>query len=138
MKPFNRACADADLLAKIVIDDRVTIRQVTGGLDLVTNAEGGCDTDDEATLHGYHDLRRAGYPVKLAGTIMSRIREAMREHPGEPLYTVVLLANGFTFTLPSSMLDLSSGYTSGNFVVSAMTIDCRNLRERVIEVEDVA
>lgn len=137
MKPFNKACADAHLNPKVTIDDRVIIRRETGGLDLVTDAQAGCDDDDDASLQGYAVLKNAGFPVKLAGSIMSRVRAKVRDYPDEPLQTVVLLANGSSFVIPTSMIDLSSGYTSGSFVVCAMTIDWRNLRQRAREASEV-
>jgi hypothetical protein len=132
-----RACdpdfADYDL--KKLTDDRTILRRETG-LDFITPGDNGrlaLDLDDVAALCGYADLRRAKlrYPVKLAGSIMSRVRDAMRAYPDEAQFTVVQLANGSVFTLPTSKLDLSSGYTSGSCLLAATIIDARTLRDRV-------
>lgn len=135
-----RACeqdfANYDL--KKLTDDRTILRRETG-LDFLTPGDNGrlaLDLDDVAALCGYADLRRATlrYPVKLAGSIMSRVREELRAHPDEPQFTVVQLANGNVFARPTSKLDLSSGYTSGSYVLAATIVDVRNLRERVQRV----
>ncbi|MBA3511840.1 MAG: hypothetical protein H0T81_08045 [Sphingomonas sp.] len=121
---------------KKLSDDRTILRRETGE-DFITPPELGrlnLDLDDAAAVCGYADLRRAGYPVKLAGTIMSRVRTAMREYPEADQLTTVLLDNGFTFTLPSASLDLASGFNSGRYVVAATLIDVRNVRERVQRV----
>jgi hypothetical protein len=132
-----RACeaefADYDL--KKLTDDRTILRRETG-LDFLTPGDNGrlaLDLDDVAALCGYADLRRSAirYPVKLAGSIMARVRAAMRDYPDEPQFTVVQLANGSVFVLPTSMLDLSSGFTSGTYLLAATIIDARNLRDRV-------
>jgi hypothetical protein len=135
---------------KKLTDDRTILRRETG-FDFIMRADNGrliLDHDDAAAVTGYADLRRAGYPVKLAGSIMARIRAAMLDDPDEPQHTVVLLGNGSTFNLPSSQLDLTTGINSGSYVVAATLVDVRNLRERVqraidayepgIEVEDEA
>lgn len=127
-----------------LIDERVTVRRECGH-DFLTQVPAGkalvLDLDDAAALCGYADLRRAGYPVKLAGTITGRIRAAMRDYPDADQFVSVMLENGNTFTLPAEMLDLASGYNSGGYIVTATLIDVRNLRERVrraTEVEDAA
>ena len=128
---------------KKLTDDRTIIRQKTGE-DFVEREANGrllLDINGAAILCGYADLRNAGYPVKLAGTIMSRIRSAMQEHPEANQFVNVTLENGFNFTVAADTVDLSSGFNSGGYVSHAVTIDVRNLRERVrraMEAENVA
>jgi hypothetical protein len=131
---LQRACEIANYPPKLLTDDRPIIRQETGGLDIVPWAGGGrivCDIDDAAALLLYAEMRRARLPVKYAGAFAARIRAAMSNNPNEPQFTTVLLGNGSTFTLPISTLDLSSGLSSGSYVVTATTVDVRRLRERV-------
>lgn len=133
-----RACerdfADYDL--KKLSDDRTILRR-EAGQDFITPGDNGrlaLDIDDVAVLCGYADLRRAGYPVKLAGIVMSRLRAAMREWPQADQLTTVTLQNGSTFTLPAEMVEVTSGYTSGGYIFSANLLDVRNLRERICRV----
>lgn len=138
---LDEAAAIADIKTKVAVDDQHILRK-EAGLELIPRERNQpLSIDDVAALCGYADLRRAGYPVKLAGTIISRVRAGMRDDPDEPRHTFVLLANGSTFALPTSILDLRSGYTSGSYVVAATIVDVRNLRERVkrqIGAENVA
>jgi hypothetical protein len=148
---FTKACAIAGYPAKNLIDDRVMIRRETGGLDIVTTPTVGrpaLDIDDVATLIRYAEMRSDGYPVKLAGTIAARLRTAMRDYPDADQLTLVTCENGNRFARPADELDLSTGYNSGAPVREALTVDVRNLRERVeraieayepgSEVEDAA
>ena len=118
---------------KKLTDDRTILRRETGE-DFITRPEFGrivLDTDDAVALMLYAEMRRAGQPVKFAGVFASRLRAAMRAYPDEPQFTTVQLGNGSTFTLPTSMLDLSTGLNSGSYIVTATTVDVRNLRERI-------
>jgi hypothetical protein len=129
-----RACEEiAAYDLKKLTDDRVILRRETG-LDFITRPDTGrivLDEDDAAVLILYAELRRAGHKVLLAGTIASRIRTAMRAYPDADQLVMARLENGSAFTLPAEMLNLSSGYTSGQFLLTAMLVDCRNLRARV-------
>jgi hypothetical protein len=118
---------------KKLTDDRTILRRETGDdfLERETNGRLILNVDDAALLCGYADLRRAGYPVKLAGTIMSRIRTAMLATPEADQLMTVTLENGGTFTLDAATLDLSSGYNSGGYITSALLFDVRNYRQRV-------
>lgn len=130
-----RACdqdfANYDL--KKLIDDRTILRRETGE-DFLTPGDNGrlaLDIDDAAVLCGYADLRRVGYPVKLAGLIMSRIRTAMQANPGVAQLVTVSLQNGFSFTMSSEDISLTSGYSAGGYITTALLFDARNYRERV-------
>ena len=118
---------------KKLTDDRTIFRRETGGdfLERGTNGRLILNIDDAAVLCGYADLRRAGYPVKLAGTIMRRIRTAMLAAPEADQLITVTLENGGTFTLDASTLALSSGHNSGGYITNAFLFDVRNYRERV-------
>jgi hypothetical protein len=130
---LEKACEIAAYKPKWLIDDSYIVRKETGE-DFIEREAHGKPTlgiDGAAVLCGYVDLRNAGYPVKLAGAIMGRVRTAMRDYPEADQITIVLLANRSVFAVPTSQLDLSSGYTSGSYLVAATLIDVRNLRERV-------
>ena len=97
--------------------------------------------DDLAAELFFIDLRRDGYPVRLAGSIASRLRRAMLEHPEAYALTIVTLENCNRFALPADTLDLSTGWNSGGAIREALTIDTRNLRRRIqqlIEARDEA
>jgi hypothetical protein len=120
--------------SKNLIDDRVLIRRETGGPDIITRPAIGrpaLDIDDAAALILYAEMRRAGQPVKFAGVFASRIRAAMRDYPDTDQLVSVTLENGNSFALPAEMLDLTTGYTSGQYLLTATLVDCRNLRARV-------
>ena len=129
-----KACDDiARYDLKKLIDDRTILRRETGE-DFITRESSGrltLDTDDVASLILYAEMRRAGHPVKIAGVLASRIRAAMRDYPDADQLVSVTLENGSAFALPAEMLDLSSGYNSGQFLLTAILVDCRNLRQRV-------
>jgi len=124
---------------KKLTDDRTILRRETGDdfLERETNGRLILNIDDAAVLCGYADLRRAGYPVKLAGTMMSRIRTAMLATPEADQLMTVTLENGGTFTLDASTLELGSGYNSGGYITNAFLFDVRNYRERVQRAIDV-
>lgn len=106
----------------------------TGECAYVPEPEGGCrfwTPDDMVAELFFLDQRADGYTVKIAGRVATRLRDGMRGAPEADLITVVRLENGSTFTAATADLDLSSGYTSGSFVRTALTIDVRNYRERV-------
>jgi len=90
-----------------------------------------CDADDCAAAFAYTDLRKTGQTVRVAGATAKRIREAMRDYPAADQLTVVSLLNGLTLTHPAADLDLTTGYVSRGFILSATMFDLRNLRERV-------
>lgn len=116
-----------------IVDDRTILRRETNA-DFLSRSDNGritCDRDDAAALIFYAGMRRVGHPVKVAGLTASRIREAMRVHPEADQLTIVTLENGSICTLPSSDLDLSTGYNSGGFIVTALLVDVRNLRAKV-------
>lgn len=129
-----KACEDiAAYDLKKLSDDRTILRRETGH-DFITRADNGrivLDHDDVVALILYADLRRMDHPVKIAGVLASRIRAAMRDHPDAHQLVCVTLENGSAFTLPAEMLDLSSGYNSGQFLLTATLVDVRNLRQRV-------
>ena len=129
-----KGCRAVGLSPKKTHDDATIIRKNNDGLDFFGPKIGGvihCDLDDTAALLGYADLRRASYPVKLAGSIAVHLRQGMRADPKADQISVVSLINGFKFARPPAELDLSSGWNSGHFVGWAMTFDVRNLRNRV-------
>ncbi len=133
---LERACEIAgDYPRKRLIDELVLVRSATADADdFMTRSETGRlipDLDDAAALCGYADLIRVGYPVKLAGIAMSRVRAAMRDWPSADQIVTVTLENGKTFALPADKVDVASGYTSGGYIFAANLVDVRNLRERV-------
>jgi hypothetical protein len=87
--------------------------------------------DDIVAELFFLDHREDGYTVKIAGRLATRLRDGMKAHPDADQLTILRLANGSTATLPTASLDLTSGYTSGSYVRTALTIDVRNYRERV-------
>ena len=130
---LGRACEIAGRDQKKLIDDRTILRR-EAGCDFLGSPINGrtiCDRDDVVALTFYAEMLRTGQPVKLAGLNASRLREAMRDDPDADQLTIVTLANGSTFTRPTPTLDLSSGYHSGGHILSATTVDARNLRARV-------
>ena len=96
------------------------------------------EQDDIAAERWFMDLRAEGYPVRIAGTLASRLREAIRLHPAADQLTLVTLNNGNRFALPADTLDLTGGFTSGCAVREAVMVDARNLRERVKSLIDAA
>jgi hypothetical protein len=131
-----RACEIADSYPrKRLVDELVLVRSATADAeDFITRSATGRltpDLDDAAALCGYADLIRAGYPVKLAGAIISRIRTAMRAYPQADQLITVTVQNGFSFTMPADALDLSSGFVSGGYIATAFLFEARNYRERV-------
>jgi len=149
---LDRALAIADSYPrKRFVDELVEVRRATADAeDFITRSATGRfapDIDDAAALCGYADLIRAGYPVKLAGTIIGRIRSAMRDNPDAWQLVTVTLENGSSFTRDIAKLDVfKTGYTSGSYITTALLFDARNYRARVMrsieayepEVEDVA
>lgn len=89
------------------------------------------NADDQAAHLYFMDLRKDDHPVKRAGSIATRLRDAMRDHPGADQLTLVTMQNGNRFAVPTPDLDLATGWTSGGFVRDALTIDVRNLRARI-------
>jgi hypothetical protein len=129
-----KACQIAAFPSKNLIDDRVLIRRETGGLDIITPPAIGrpaLDIDDAAALILYAEMRRAGQPVKVAGVFASRVRAAMRCYSDANQLVSVALENGNSFALPAEMLDLTTGYMSGHYLLTATLVDVRNLRARV-------
>ena len=107
---------------------------IANGADFILTGANGrmiCDMDDCAAAFVYTDARQAGHTVKVAGALAKRLRAAMRDHPHADQLTVVTLLNGSTFTQPTADLDLTTGYVSGGFVLTATMFDIRNLRDRV-------
>jgi hypothetical protein len=126
----ERAAEIAAYKPKWLTDDSYILRKETGE-DIIGDERKVLSVDDALILCGYADLRRAGYPVKLAGTIMSRIRTAMLANPEADTLVTVTLENGGTFTLDAGTVDLSSGYSSGGYVATTFLFHVRNYRERV-------
>jgi hypothetical protein len=126
----ERAAEIAAYKPKWLTDDSYILRKETGE-DIIGDDRKVLSIDDALILCGYADLRRAGYPVKLAGTIMSRIRTAMLANPEADTLVTVTLENGGTFTLDAGTVDLSSGYSSGGYVATTFLFHVRNYRERV-------
>ena len=104
------------------------------GADFILTGKNGrllCDGDDCAAAFIYVDARKAGQTVRVAGAMAKRLREAMRDFPDADQLTTVSLLNGSTFNQPSADLDLTTGYVSGGFILTATMFDVRNLRDRV-------
>lgn len=104
------------------------------GADFILTGDNGrivCDGDDCAAAFAYTDARTAGQTVKVAGSMAKRLREAMAKHPAADQLTLVKLLSGKSFIQPTADLDLSSGFTSGSYVLTATMFDVRNLRDRV-------
>jgi hypothetical protein len=127
----ERAAEIAAYKPKLLTDDSYILRKETGE-DILGDERKVLTVDDALILCGYADLRRAGYPVKLAGAIMSRIRTAMLAAPEADQLMTVTLENGGTFTLDAATLDLTSGYNSGGYIAHAFLFDIRNYRQRVL------
>jgi hypothetical protein len=79
----------------------------------------------------YVDERAAGKTVKLAGRAATKLHEALQRFPEADQLTIVTLDNGSSATLPTRDLDLSTGFISGGYVRTALTVDVRNLRLRL-------
>ena len=126
----ERAAEIASYQPKWVTDDSYILRKELGE-DIFGDERRALDNDDVVVLCGYADLRRAGYPVKLAGLIMSRIRTAMQANPAAAQLVTVSLQNGFSFTMCSEDIDLTGGFSAGGFITTALLFDVRNYRERV-------
>jgi hypothetical protein len=89
----------------------------------------------------FMELRRDAYSVRVAGAIATRLRLGMHAYPEADQLTLVRCENGNAFALPTDTLDLSTGWNSGAPVREALTIEVRNLKERVsrrIEAHDEA
>lgn len=130
---LNEACNTAGLDQKKLADDRTILRRETGAdfLSPPTVGRTLCDRDDVAALVLYAELWRARQPVKVAGLMASRVRDAMRIDPEADQLTVVTLTNGSTFTRATASLDIGSGFHSGGHILTATIVDARNLRDRV-------
>lgn len=132
---YPKLCEIAGYDEKKLTDDRTILRRDTGK-DFI-NAQGAlgvplvASRDDVAATILYAVVRTAGQPVKLAGLMAARVREAMEAHPEADQLTIVTLENRFTFILPTDALDLRNGDTSGGKVVTATIVNVRNLRDRV-------
>jgi hypothetical protein len=87
--------------------------------------------DDIAAELFFIDHRKGGYSVKIAGTLATRLRAGMREHPEADQLTLITMENGATSALPSDSVDLSTGFISGSFLHTALVVDVRRLRQRV-------
>jgi|GEM_PF-4210332 len=105
----------------------------TGHLGFVPGADESYYWRLDALVAGlfYLDQRKAGLTVKLAGQAATRLRTGMREHPAADQLTITTLENGAVSVLPTASLDLSTGYLSGGYLLTALTVDARNLRLRV-------
>lgn len=136
---LNEACKTANLDQKKLADDRTILRRETGTdfLSPPVNGRTLCDRDDVAALALYAELRRAGQPVKVAGLMASRVRDAMLIDPEADQLTTITLTNGSTFTRPTSGLDIGSGFHSGGHILTATIVDARNLRDRVQRAIDL-
>jgi hypothetical protein len=137
---YAKLCKIAGCDEKKLTDDRTILRRDTG-VDFI-KAQGAlgvaliADRDDVAASILYAVVRDAGQPVKIAGLMAARIRDAMQAHPEADQLSIVTLENRFTFILPASALDLRDGDTSGSKVVTATMVDVRNLRNRVQRAVD--
>ena len=89
------------------------------------------EPDDLAAELFFMDQRGEGHSVKMAGTIATRLRRAMRDQPEANQLALVTLENGNRFALPASTLDLSTGWNSGAAIREALIVDTRNLRARI-------
>lgn len=87
--------------------------------------------DDLAAELYFMDLRKDDHSVKLAGSIATRLRAAVRDNPHAEQITLVTMQNGNRFAVPTPDLDIANGWTSGGFIRDALTIDVRRLRARV-------
>jgi hypothetical protein len=87
--------------------------------------------DDIVAELFFLDHRADGYPVKLAGQMATRLREGMHRDPDADQLTIVRLENGSTFTMATNALDLRTGFISGSYVRTALTVDVRQYRERI-------
>jgi hypothetical protein len=126
----EKAAEIAGYKPKWITDDSYILRKELGE-DIFGDERKALSIDGGVVICGYVDLRNAGYPVKLAGTIMSRIRTAMLANPEADTLVTVTLENGGTFTLDAGTVDLSSGYSSGGYVATTFLFHVRNYRERV-------
>lgn len=124
---FGKLCEYSNWDLKKAGDDRAN------GADFIrsTGSRIVCDQDDCAAAIFYTDQRAAGHTVKVAGAATARLRAAMRDHADADQLTIVTLLSGASFAAPTPTLDLGSGFTSGSYVATALTVDVRNLRERV-------
>ena len=77
------------------------------------------------------DGRKSGLTVRMAGAQAKRLREAMAKYPDADQLTAVTVLSGLTFMQPTADLDLSGGYVSGSYILTATMFDVRNLRDRV-------
>lgn len=145
---FERAAVEIAGFPSIkpLVDASYNLKKETGGEeDFIERHHQGpavrLSVDATALICGAKHLVDAGYPLKFAALIMSRVRTAMQEHPDANQFVNVTLENGFNFTIAADTVDLSSGFNSGGYVSHFVTIDIRNLRERVrraMEAENVA
>ena len=87
--------------------------------------------DGAAAALFYLDQRKAGQTVKVAGALATRLHGGMLDHPSADQLTALTLENGSTSIMPTSGLDLASGYVGGGYVATATMIDARNLRARL-------
>jgi hypothetical protein len=94
-------------------------------------------------------LRDEGWPVKLAGSLATRLWTALQDYPRADRLALVTMENSNRFAVLADKLDLASGYNSGGLLREALIIDVRNRRERIArlietdaslvdEVEDAA
>ena len=132
---YAKLCEIAGYDEKKLTDDRTILRRDTGTDFIMAQGALGvpliADRDDVAATILYAVVRDAGQPVKVAGLTAQRVREAMHAHPEADQLTIVTLENRFTFVLPSDVIDLRPGDTSGGKIVTATVVDVRNLRARV-------
>jgi hypothetical protein len=105
----------------------------TGHCGFVPPADGRrlWSVDDAAAAQFYMDGINAGQSVRIAGTAATLLRDGMRSNPEADQLTIIRLENGSTSTLPTDALDLASGYLSGGYLRTALTVDVRNLRARI-------
>jgi hypothetical protein len=73
----------------------------------------------------------AGLTVKTAGRWATKLWEGVQMHPDQDQLTLLTLENGATSIHPAGSVDLASGYVGGGFIVTALTVDLRNLRDRL-------
>lgn len=125
----KKACELLGWDRKVQADDKAT-----GHCGFIPKSEAGfCIWDVTALVAGQHysDCRAAGHTVKQAGQTATRLLAGMRDNPEADQLTILTLENGNKSILPTSEIDLSTGFISGGYLATALMIDVRNLKVRV-------
>lgn len=77
----------------------------------------------------YQEFLELGCKPRDANKLASRFQDALDQYPNEERLTLFKLENGATRILPSKGLDLSTGFNSGGYVLSAIEFSILNIRE---------